>query len=209
MLSPRNSPKRNNSEPQELHEFFSASLGGAEVRKLSFWHDISAAEIPNLKRSDNRLAVFEARVHNYDFHFSHRGEVDGKALLRVGFDFGFRPVDPSWYFRKGGVDILIEPVRDRTLEKDSWKEKEKVEEEDFGWLFDQMKYLLSEKRLWDTKEEVAGVYFQLYDDRKGGTVTAGAMALFGEEVESAIYEMLEVEGIIGVSGAGMENKLEV
>jgi len=142
---------------------------------------------------DNQLAVLGAKVHGYNFHFTHRGEVDGKALLRFGFDgddghggeMGKRQyISP--YFSKGGIDFLIPPVK--PIEKGWWKD----DDEHFGWLFDQIKCLLGETTGWDTPaDEATGVFFQLYDNMKGDAIASAAMAPFGEEGKSAIHEMLD------------------
>jgi hypothetical protein len=196
-------------EVQGLLEDFSAELG-VEVRHLGFWNDTTAPAIANLKRSlpmegENRLAVFGARAHGYDFHFTHRGEINGKALLRFGFEVEdvhgeeLSKRRDSPYFSKGGIDFLIEPVK--PLEKGWWTD----DDEQFGWLFEQIKCLLGETTLWDTRvEEATGVFFQLYDNMRGETIAAAAMAAFGEGGKSAIHEMDDVRGSIDVSRTCME-----
>lgn len=81
--------KRDN-EVQGLLDDFSVELG-VEVRHLGFWNDTGASGIPNLKSSvlmegDNRRPVLGARIHGFDFYFTHRGEIGGQRLMRFSLD---------------------------------------------------------------------------------------------------------------------------
>lgn len=183
---------------------------GAEVCHLGYWIDETAPQIANLKTclpedGDDRLPVLGVRLRGYDFHFTSRGEINGSPLLRFGFSIDDTPNDDidnryvKPYFDYGGLDFLFHPVH--PFEKGVWKD----DDEHHDWLFDQIKCLLGEATLWETKvQEAPGIFFQMYDNMKGETVAAAAVATFGEDGKSPIHEMTSFKGGLEVSRTCME-----
>ncbi|KAF5007827.1 hypothetical protein FDECE_5853 [Fusarium decemcellulare] len=194
-------------EVRSLLDGLSAEIG-AEVRHLGFYQDETPS---NMKRSlsegsDNRIPVFSAKIHGHNLHFAHRGHIDGKPVLRFGFsgndtdahELGKRYDKP--YFESGGIDFMIEPVQ--SLEAGFWKD----DDEHFSWLFDQIKCIMGEHTIWGGTKvaDASGVYLQMYDNMKGGTVASAIMAPWEEGKKSAIHEML-VEGGIDYNRQCMED----
>ncbi|KAH7146603.1 hypothetical protein B0J13DRAFT_524370 [Dactylonectria estremocensis] len=180
---------------------------GAEVQHLGFWKDDTPADFKRSlpEGSDDRIPVFAAKIHGHNLHFAHRGEVDGKPILRFGFsgndteaqELGKRYEKP--YFSSGGLDFMIEPVQ--SLETGWWTD----DDEHFSWLFDQIKCIMGTHTVWGGTKvaDASGVYFQMYDNMKGGTIAAAIMAPFEDGKQSAIHQMV-IEGGIDYNRQCME-----
>ncbi|KAF4461143.1 hypothetical protein FALBO_12061 [Fusarium albosuccineum] len=177
-----------------LAERVSADLG-IEVRHVGFWEDTEAHQLANLKRSlpegENRLPVLAARIRDHDFHFTYRGEVDGKALLRFGFGngtiednrLGKRLEQP--HFTSGGIDSLVDRVEG--LQQGDWAD----DEPHFGMMYEQIKCAMEASSVWDTPgADAVGTFFQIYDD--DGTIAVAAMSPFGEGGTSALQRMQDL-----------------
>ncbi|KAF5023571.1 hypothetical protein F66182_4384 [Fusarium sp. NRRL 66182] len=173
---------------------------GADVQHLGFWHDDTPAK--NIKRSmpeghDGSIPVFSAKLHGHNFHFAHRGTIDGKPVIRFGFSGDDEEADKlsrrydKPYFERGGLDFLIEAVQG--LEPGFWKD----DDEHFNWIFEQVKCLMGTHTIWGGTKvaDASGVYFQMYDNMKDGTVAAAMMAPFEDGKKSAIHEMVTEGGI--------------
>lgn len=191
---------------------------GSEIRHVG-WHEDSESHIAKRDGRPQMVPVLGGRIAGVDMHFTSLGaDADGRQHFKFGYGAGHDDTTTledgvlsersakdyigGVYFTKGGINFWAQPepayLGFSRASKEVWLDTD----EEFEWIYEQVKCTLNDYFISDPLH-ATGMYFQLYNNMDGETLSAGAIAPFDESGTSAISQMQQLRGGLDVDGLCM------
>jgi hypothetical protein len=197
--------------PQGLLDEFAIMFGVDPVSHHGVWHYTPPVANGTLHRRQQSIArdVFTYNKNGMDHHFAYLGNqtTTGSPMFRIGYGppktntnttlkiRGRNTSGESFgdqYFTSGGIDFKVDVNPDNLSYPDGGIDTAT----DYDWFYDQIACIMSD--ITPSGQDYMasqGMFFQVYDNSRGGTMASLAVAPFDSGPSAyTIIEEMDIEG---------------